>query len=310
MTKINSKLKLHGLAALCCLLWGTAIPTLKTMYKLMAIAPENIYDKLVMAGLRFLLAGVLIGIYLLIKNRKLEKVSMKLWHQILIFGLLNTTLQYLFFYMGVGNTGAIKGVLLDTSKPLIIVVLAHFFTKDDKLTINKIVGLIIGFIGILVANIDKLTSTGIEMTMTLGGEGALLMASVVYAIAVIYGKKIMQAMSSSTLNMYQMIIGSLILLITGLIGSGGMHLKFELWSILLLIYSAALSAIAFVTWYYLINHYTPSSVTIHIFLLPVFGSMISATLFVDEFFSVALIISLMLMCFSIILVNKKATKEA
>lgn len=306
MSGFKQHFKLSVLASLCCLLWGTAIPTLKTMYDMLDIEPGNIYDKLILAGLRFLLAGCMIGFYLLVKNRRLESVKPRFWHQILIFGLLNTTLQYLFFYVGVGNTGAIKGVLLDTSKPLLVVILAHYFSHNDKFTMNKVIGLMVGFAGIMVANIDKLTSTGIELTATVSGEGALLMASVVYAIAVIYGKHIMKTMTSATLNMYQMIMGSLILLVAGVVGAGGIALDFDVWSGLLLVYSAALSAIAFVTWYYLINTYTASSVTIHIFLLPVFGSIISAILFEEEQYSVALLISLLMMCMSIILVNKKA----
>lgn len=151
---------------------------------------------------------------------------------VLIFGLLNTTLQYLFFYNGVGNTGAIKGVLLDTSKPLLVVILAHFLTKDDLITKNKIIGLCLGFIGLLVANIEGIANGGLDFHVTLRGEGFLLFASLANALAVMYGKKAMKEIPSLILNMHQMIIGALLLLSIGLLGAGGYHLEFTLPTIL------------------------------------------------------------------------------
>jgi drug/metabolite transporter (DMT)-like permease len=128
-------------ASLCCLLWATAIPTLKVSYKLLNIESSDIYNRLVLAGMRFLIAGILITLFILIKEKKVTLVTGKQWFTVIIFGLLNTTIQYLFFYNGVGNTGAIKGVLIDTSKPLMVVILAHFLTRDDRISSNKIIGL-------------------------------------------------------------------------------------------------------------------------------------------------------------------------
>ncbi len=132
------------------------------------------------------------------------------------------------FYTGVGNTGAIKGVLIDTSKPLIVVILAHLLTQDDKINVNKIIGLIIGFAGIILANLESAVGGGINLEVTWMGEGALVLASLVYGLAVLYGKKAMKTISSVVLNMYQMIFGSIILLGVGLIGAGGFNLVFNM----------------------------------------------------------------------------------
>lgn len=302
--KILKQMALILPAAFSCFLWATAIPTLKISYKLLNIPADDIFNRFVLAGIRFLLAGVLIGVYILIKEKKIRVLKGSQWKTVLIFGLLNTSLQYMFFYTGVGNTGAIKGVLIDTSKPLIVVILAHLLTQDDKININKIMGLIIGFVGIILANIEGAVGGGLNLDVSLMGEGSLILASLAYGFAVLYGKRAMQTMSSVMLNMYQMVFGSIILLGIGLVGAGGFNLVFNMQALLLLIYSAFLSAIAFVVWYGLIHKYNASSVTIYIFLIPIFGSIISSIIFPEESLSVFVVISLILMTISINLVNR------
>ena len=302
--KVMDKLALILPAAFCCFLWATAIPTLKISYKLLEIPTDDLFNRFVLAGIRFLLAGLIIGLYLLFKEKKITILKGSQWKTVIIFGLLNTTLQYMFFYTGIGNTGAIKSVLIDTSKPLLVVILAHLLTHNDKINVNKIVGLLIGFAGILLANIEGAVGGGLNLDVSFIGEGSLIISSVAYALAVIYGKKAMQSISSVVLNMYQMVIGSIMLLIVGLIGAGGFNLVFNVQSILLLIYSAFLSAIAFVVWYGLIHKYNASSVAIYIFLVPIFGAIISSTIFPEEHLSIFVVMSIILMVISITLVNK------
>lgn len=302
--KLN-KLALILPAAFCCFLWATAIPTLKISYTLLEIPKDDIFNRLVLAGIRFLLAGTLIGIYIFIKEKRVIILKGSQWKTVFIFGLLNTTLLYMFFYTGIANTGAIKSVLIDTSKPLFVVILAHFLTQDDKINTNKIIGLIIGFAGILLANIESAVGGGLNLDISFIGEGTLILSSVAYAFAVIYGKRAMQTISSVVLNMYQMILGSTILLVVGLIGAGGFNLTFNLQSLLLLIYSAFLSAIAFVIWYRLIHKYSASSVTVYMFLVPIFGSIISSTIFPDENISIFVLLSIVFMVTSIKLVNRE-----
>jgi drug/metabolite transporter (DMT)-like permease len=291
------------LATLCCLLWGTAIPVLKVTYTELQIDPMDVYSKILLAGIRFLISGFILLTYALFKNKSVPKMSKNRFLPILYFGILNTTLQYIFFYMGVANTGAIEGVLLDTSKPLIVIVLAHFLLKNEPITKYKVIGLIIGFTGILVASVDDFSTMSISFSFF--GEGMLLISSFVNALAVIYGKKIMKHIHYLDLNTYQFILGSIILLVIGYMGANGFHLNFTTKALILLIYSGFLSAVAFAVWYKLINQYTASSVTIYIFLIPVFGSIISSLVFVDEVFTIGTFISLILVSFGIILVNSK-----
>lgn len=306
-TRINTRLIL--LAVSCCLLWGTAIPVLKISYQAIGLALDDVYSKMVFAGMRFMLSGVLVFIYYIIRHKKIPSIDKVSILPFIIFGILNTALQYAFFYTGVANTTAIKGVLLDTAKPLIVVVLAHFIYKNDKININKTLGLVLGFAGIIIVNINQMNASNLSVKFSFYGEGFLLLASLASAIAVIYGKSLSLKYEPIVMNCYQFIFGSTLLLLVGLIGAGGFHLKFNLIAIILLLYSAILSAVAFVIWYSLLQKYKATSVTIYLFLIPVFGTIISSIILPTEVINIRVLISLILSSLGIFLVNKQVHKK-
>ncbi|MEX1377502.1 MAG: DMT family transporter [Eubacteriales bacterium] len=290
-------------AVLCCLLWSTAIPVLKISYKELNFSSGDLYQRIILAGMRFMIAAIILFIYFVIKNRKLPTLGKNMVKGIVIFGILNTTMQYIFFYTGVMNTVAVKSVILDSLKPLIVVLLAHFLKTDDRINTKKIIGLMIGFIGIAVANLTELTSGTLSLSMSFKGEGMLFLASLAYAIAILYGKKLMEKIHYLSLNLFQFFIGSSILLIIGFVGIDRYDISFTPLAIILLIYSGLLSAVVFIIWYRLISKYTPSSITIFLFLIPVFGSIISSILFAEESITANVIISLLFLIIGIVLVN-------
>lgn len=300
----KDRVKVILLAVLCCLLWGTAFPVLKISYGELGLASDDVFSKMVFAGLRFMLSGLMVFIYYRIRFKKAPPLHTSSIMPFLIFGILNTTLQYFFFYTGVANTTAIKGVLLDTSKPLFVVLFAHFLYSNDRINLNKALGLILGFTGIIIVNMNKMGSGGLSLNMSLYGEGYLVFASVASAAAVVYGKGLSKRFDPTVMNCYQFIFGSFILLMVGLFGTGGFHLKFNTAAALLLLYSAAVSATAFVIWYNLLKHHKATSVTIFSFLIPIFGTIISSIVLPNEVLSINVLISLVLSATGIYLVNK------
>lgn len=296
-------------AVLCCLLWSTAIPILKISYVELNLSSDDVYNRITLAGLRFLISGVFLLAFFLLSKKQAPKIKKKMILPVVVFGCVNTALQYMFFYTGVMNTAAIQSVLLDSLKPLLVVVLAHFFSQGDRINLKKVIGLFAGFLGIFVANASEFTSGEFVFTVSFAGEGMLFLASLAYAIAVIYGKKIMKRVHYLPLNIYQFLIGATILLCIGIIGAGGFNLRFNLVSILILVYLGMVSAIAFIVWYRLISKYHPSSITVFVFLIPIFGSIISSIMFKSESITINTLISLVMLTVGIIFVNYNKKKN-
>lgn len=86
-------------AAFCCLLWGSAYPAIKSGYDLFQIATDDIPSKIVFAGYRFLLAGVLLLLFVWFQHKPIGRFRPRQFGQLMLLGLTQTSLQYLFFIL-------------------------------------------------------------------------------------------------------------------------------------------------------------------------------------------------------------------
>src|SRR5699024_10849794 len=155
------------IAIFCSILWGTAFPVLKVSYIELQMATEDTIAKIVFAGMRFLMAGLILLVGLFIANKKALKVTKRQVTVLIIFGIVQTALQYFFFYNGLAKTSGMQGAILVSSGTFFTVLLAHFFYVNDRMNWQKTVGLVAVFTGIIVANWGQ----EFQLSFQLTGEG-------------------------------------------------------------------------------------------------------------------------------------------
>lgn len=289
------------ISLICTLLWGSAFPVIKISYEKLGIPTEDIFSKIYFAGLRFFIASILV----FLASKFLLKINLEMRgsyiRPIVMLGMLQTTLQYFFFYIGIANTSGIKSAIFQSSGIFFTVIGAHFIYKDDKLNSKKILSLILGLSGILITNIGK----GFDLNFTLLGEGFLLASAIVSSIATFYVKSISKDIDPILLTGGQMLSGSIILLIVGKVGLKGGGLAFDGTSFMLLLYAAFISATAFLLWYMLLKFNKAGELSIYRLFIPVFGATLSAIFLRGEEFTVKLIISLVLVISGIVVLNRE-----
>ncbi|NFE75146.1 DMT family transporter [Clostridium botulinum] len=292
------------LAIISCILWGSAYPAIKVGYELFNIGTNDIGSKLIFAGYRFAIAGILVLVMELVNRKNIFKYSLKEFGEITLLGSTQTALQYLFFYLGLSYTTGVRGSIINGTGTFASIILAHIIYKNDKLNFNKILGCIIGFIGVIIVNLNGKSIGG--QGFSLKGEGSLMIAAIIFAASAIYGKKITQNKDASIVTGYQLFIGGIILSILGFIFGG--HLKgFTSKSTMLLIYMALLSSIAFAIWSQLLKFNKVGVISVFNFLVPIFGTLLSAIFLKENIFDIKILISLILVCSGIFLVyNEKA----
>ena len=111
-----------------------------------------------------------------------------------------------------------------------------------------------------------------------------------------------------TVTGYQLSIGGLILIALGFIGGGRLHVT-STSAMLLFLYLALLSSIAFSLWTTLFKYNPVSKVSIFNFLTPIFGTILSALILSEDVFNLRNLIALILVCLGIYIVNKPKEKE-
>jgi drug/metabolite transporter (DMT)-like permease len=287
------------LATLCCILWGSAYPSIKIGYSLFNI--NDLGSKLVFAGYRFALAGILVLVFESITTKNRLNLSKKQFRQVTLLGLTQTALQYIFFYIGLSNTTGVRGSIINGTGTFVSIILAHFIYKNDKLNFNKIIGCIIGFLGVVIVNFNRQSLE--RSSFNFMGDGFVMVAAIIFATSAIYAKKITQIQKPSIVTGFQLLIGGVTLTILGWILGGSLK-GFTLISILLLIYMSLLSAVAFAIWTELLKYNKVGIISVFNFLIPIFGTLLSAIFLRENIFDIKILVALIFVCFGIFLVYR------
>ncbi|TGY44084.1 DMT family transporter [Clostridium sartagoforme] len=298
----TNRINIIVIAIICTFLWGSAFPAIKVGYELFDIASNDVGTKLIFAGYRFFLAGVFILIIKLAMKESIFNLKLKDIKEITILGLGQTTLQYIFFYLGMTYTTGVRGSIINGTGTFFSIILAHFIYKNDRLNFNKVIGCVVGFLGVIIVNLG--TSSVLEGGISFRGEGFIMLAAFMLSISSIYSKKISQNKDAYLLTAYQLSIGGLVLTIIGYVLEGSLR-NFTFTSTSLLIYMALLSSVAFALWSQLLKYNKVGVISVFNFLIPVFGTILSAIVLKENIFDIKILIALLLVCLGIYLVYKK-----
>ncbi|RTQ94041.1 DMT family transporter [Lysinibacillus telephonicus] len=283
----SRKIVSYSLLAILIVVWGASWPIYKFAVSLM--------PPLLFASVRAFFGGIIL-LLIAWKNRHLLNFK-KNWVYYIISAILNIV-----FYLGIQTVGLIylPGGLFSVLvyfQPVLLGILAWYFLKEE-MTISKIVGLIIGFIGIIFVSVD-----GLIIHLSAIGVILALATALSWAIGVVYVKKNRDKVNSFWIVVMQLIIGGGILLIGGLITEDINQIVWNKGLILSLIWgTTAGMAVAQVIYYKLMNEGEASKVGAFTFLVPILSVFISAW-FLNESITMNLFFGMLLVGISIYLVN-------
>lgn len=261
-------------ALICCALWGSAFPCIKIGYQMFEISQDAVATQILFAGLRFTLAGILVILIGSVLSGNLLKINRQNALKILKLSLLQTVLQYLFFYIGLANTTGVKASIIEGVNVFIAIFVASLIFRQEKLTMGKLAGCLIGFAGVVLVNLN---GNGLDMSFHLNGEGFIFLSTVAYAFSSVYLKRYSKTENPVLLSGWQFISGGLVMTIMGLL-MGGKITKVTATGIAMLFYLACISAVAYSLWGILLKYNPVSRVAVFGFMNPVFGVILSAFL--------------------------------
>jgi drug/metabolite transporter (DMT)-like permease len=278
-------------------LWGSAFPFIKLSYEHLNIEKTEIWEQMIFAGYRFFLASSLILIFFTLIGRKLS-FQRSTFLTVGKVGLFQTFLQYVLFYIGLSFSTGVQGSIIAGTTSFFQLLAAHFMYKNDRLTFRKMLGVTVGFAGVIIVNITKGT-----LSLQLGiGEICLLVAMAFGGYGNVLAKEAAKQVDVAYLTAYQMMIGSFGLLIIGGLTTGFLPFHFDLITFGMLIYLALLSAVGFVLWNNVMKYNQVGKVSMYLFLVPVFGVILSSVM-LHEALSYLVFIGLIMVTSGIIIVN-------
>lgn len=293
------------IATVCCFLWGSAFPSIKIGYKLFEIKSADTASQILFAGVRFVLAGILVVIVGSISTRGILLPKKSDIKSIVKLSIFQTVLQYLFFYIALANTSGVKASVIEASNVFFAIIVSALIFRLEKFTLQKLIGCIIGFAGVVLINLE-----GFTLNFNLTGDGFILISTIAYAVSSVLIKRYSQNTSPVLLSGWQFITGGLVLTAAGAAFGGRLNVISQK-GILILLYLAFISAAAYSLWSILLKHNDVSKVAVFGFTNPVFGVILSAWWLGEKSASgIISIIALTLACAGIFIVNYKKKGKA
>ena len=197
-------------AVFCCVLWGSAVPAIKIAYELFRIGPEDTGSRILLAGARFMIAGVMTIAAGSVLAGKLLVPKRGSWKKVAVLALVQTVAQYYFFFMALANASGVRSSIIVAAGNFFTILFAAYIFRFEKMTFRKLLGCLVGFAGILtILGGGKALMEGGRVT--LAGEGAMLASDFFYAATGCLIKIFSRDENPVTLNGYQFFIGGVIL---------------------------------------------------------------------------------------------------
>lgn len=228
--------------------------------------------------LRVALASVIFFITLSLQGNTLPK-NFKFWMHSTFMAIFSSALPFTLFCFAETSIESALAAILNGSTPMFTAVLAHLFLPSDKLSLNKVFGVLLSFAGILL-----LFSPNIARGMDGNFIGMLsaLMAAFFYAVSHVYAKKYTSGHARFVAPTAQMIISAVLMLPLALLSSDTTFVVPSSKSLIGVLGLAFLGTyIAFTIYYYLMEHSGPTAISMVACFFPVAG-MFLGYLFLEE----------------------------
>ena len=278
------------------LIWASAFFNIK-------IATYS-YGPITIAFLRILFGAIPVIILCLVKNIKIEAFSND-WMWYASIGIINLVIPFFLIAYGVQKVQSNLAAILMSSTPISATILAHFFVDKEKINFFKIIGIILGFLGILYLFSDNLLITNSNFFSAL----MILLGSTFYVIGGILTLKISHK-KNENVTASILIWGTLIICPISLFFEQPWTLSPRLDSTLSLIYLGVFpTGVAWLLRFVILKKNGLVFQSQVAYLIPIFG-VILGFLFLDELITSKVLIALVTVILGIYFVKKSSTSKS
>lgn len=259
--------------------WGWAYPLIKLGFNEWHITQDMTGSKMLFAGIRFAISGLIILAIAGTTGKRFKVKNHWGWVYVILFALLNTSLHYTFFYIGLSHSEGARAAIFNSLGTFMLVLFACMFFKSDRLTSRKILGCAIGFAGILALNIGG----GESGQFTLMGDGMIILNALCSALAGLMTRGLGRRVDIFVGTGYSLAIGGLLLIIPGLAFGGTLPL-ITTQGLIILGLLIAISTLGFALYNKLLSCNPVGKVAIFNSLIPVVGALSSCLCLGEPFY--------------------------
>jgi drug/metabolite transporter (DMT)-like permease len=286
------KLKEWGAFALLGLIWGSSFLWIK-------IAVEEIGPfTLVAFRLLFGLAGLLLIMRL--RGQAFPR-DRRVLLAFLFMGAFNTAIPFTLISWGETKIDSGLASILNGTVPLFTIVIAHFWLHDEKITLPRLAGLIVGFVGMVTLVSRDLGPEGLRGNVW--GQFAVIAGSICYATAITFSRRYLRGQPPVVQSTMILLVADALMWIATPLVESPIHLPALPMTWLAIVWLGVLgSCVAYLLFFFLINAWGPTRASLVTYVFPVIGLLLGI-LFLKETADWRLLIGSVLIVGGILVVN-------
>jgi drug/metabolite transporter (DMT)-like permease len=222
------------------------------------------------------------------------------WITYLILGVTSVAIPFVLISWGEQTIDSAVASILNASVPLFTIILAHYTLRDDRMTAQKMLGLLVGFAGVVVL-LSKDLQPGTHNSIL--GQAAVIVASLFYAGSTVFARKKTEHVPGLVRGAAPLVTASLVMwAIIPFVEKPVTLPSLPITWVALLWLGILGSGLALVLWYYLLHEIGPTRTTLVSYIFPL-GGVILGVIFLHEELSWQLFLGALLIAASIIVVN-------
>jgi drug/metabolite transporter (DMT)-like permease len=253
--------------AVICLIWGSSWAAVK-------IDIESI-PPLLSLGIRFTLASIILGLIVFMKRLTVPREK-KFWMLVLIMFSTSFTVPFVLIYWAQLKVGSGLASVLFATYPFWVAIVSHFLLPSEKITPARIIGIVIGFLGVIFIFNNGFSDVSIRMFY---GMAAIIVGSIIQAFGLVYLRRLGENAHPVTLNFCSMSLSALPLFVASFIFEDYSNLFFNASTIGSLLYlSIFCTVITFVIYFWLVKHVEVVILSLSAFITPVMAVVIGIIL--------------------------------
>jgi drug/metabolite transporter (DMT)-like permease len=255
-----------GLFALLGFFWGSS-------YLFIKIGVEDGLTPFTLITFRLLIGFLLLLSVVLVARERIPPFG-RIYGHLFVMGAINIAIPFSLITWAEQSVDSSVAAILNAAVPLFVLVIAAIFLKDERLTANRVVGLVVGFVGVAVlVGFDPSDLASGNLT----GEIALIGSTISYACGAVYARRNIHGLRPMIPAIFQVGFGLLIVSVLAFAFENPLATQFTSASLFSVIWLGLLgSGLAYLVFFRLLGRWGATRTSMVAYLLPMYGIVLGA----------------------------------
>jgi len=249
-------------------IWGSSFLWIK-------VAVQEV-GPLTVVTLRLVFAVLVLLGFLIVKKPGVPRGA-RIWGVLLLQGLISAAVPWILITWAEQYIDSAVATVLNATVPMFTIVIAHLFIHDDRITARRVVGLLIGFAGVVVLVHDDFAAvmgagSDVGRNLILLGNGAMLLSSAFYAVSNVYARAKLRGVPSIVQAFYTMLLADAVMWMVAPAVEAPFTLPVHGITWVAIAWLGILGAgISYLIFYYLLHTMGPTRISMVTYTIPVVG---------------------------------------